>query len=116
MLHAEGAVRVGKFGLLGDRFHLPGMPVVARDVALVVGGVNDVGIGRVRGDVAGLAASDVIPVLPIDRALIATAGDGDCPGILLRAIHAVGYGRVGNDVVELRRGLVVFAGPVLASI
>ncbi len=83
MLQEGSAVSVGKFWLFGDRLHLANVPVVTCDVALVFGGVNNVGIGRIRRDVAGLAPTYVVPVFAIDGALIASAGDGDASGILL---------------------------------
>ena len=45
VLQIRRAVRVGKFRLLGDRLDLPDVPVVARDVSLIVRGVNDIRIG-----------------------------------------------------------------------
>ena len=116
MFHAECAVSVRKFGLLGDRLDLADVAIVAGDVALIVGGVDDVGIGGIGSDVAGFAAADVIPIGAVDGAVVAAAGDGHGAGVLLRAVDAVGHGGVGDHVIELRGGLIVLARPVLAAI
>ena len=101
------AVSVGEFGLLGDRLHLADVPVVARDVALIVGGINDVRVARIGRNVACLAAAHVVPIAAVNRAVVAAAGDRDGAAVLLRPVDAVGRRRVGDDVVELRGRLVV---------
>src|SRR6266446_4011683 len=116
MLQETRAVSVGEFRLLGDRLHLSDMPVVARNVALVVGGINNVWIGRVRRDVAGFASAHVIPIGAVDDAVITAAGDGDRASVLLRAVNAIGRSGVGDDVVELRGWLILFGRPVLAAV
>ena len=62
MLQVGCAVSVGKLRLLGDGFHLPDALIEARNVSLVVGGINDIRVGRIRCDVAGLASANVVPV------------------------------------------------------
>src|SRR6266851_8904927 len=89
MLQKTRPVSVGKLRLLRDRFHLPDAPIITRDVALVFGGVNNVGIGWIRCDVAGFASAHVIPIGAIDDAVIASADNSDGAAILLRAVNAI---------------------------
>ncbi len=79
-------------------------------------GINDVGIGRIRRNVTALAASDFIPILAADHAVIVIALDGDRGIILLRAVDVVRPTIVGNHVVELCRGLVVLCRPSRAAV
>src|SRR5271165_301486 len=89
MLEVGGTVGVGKFRLLSNGFHLPNLLVEARDVSLVIGGINNVRVGGIRRDVARFASAYVIPVCAIDSTVIAAAGDGDRSAVLLRAVHPV---------------------------
>ena len=56
------------FGRFGNGLHLPDVFVEARNVSLIVGGIDDVRVGRIRCDVAGLSTAHVIPVGAVDRA------------------------------------------------
>src|ERR1700722_11852556 len=116
MLKARGAVGIGKLRLLGDRLYLSSVPIVARDIALIVGGINNIGIGWIRSNITRFASTHVIPVGAINRAVIAAAGDGHRAAILLCAINAVRRVVIGDHVIELRCGLVVLARPILATI
>ncbi len=116
MLESSSTVSVRKLRLLGDSLHLPDALVETRDVALVVGGIDNVRVRRIRRDVAGLASAHVIPVGAIDGAVITAAGDGHRTTILLRSVNPVRQSRVGSDVIELCRRLIVFACPILATI
>src|SRR5258707_7693903 len=62
MFKIRSPMRIRKLRLFCDRLHLPDTLVEARDVSLVVGRVNNVGIRRIRSDIAGFAATHVIPV------------------------------------------------------
>ena len=64
-------------GIDADVPGLAGAVVVARDVAAVFAGIDDVGIGRIGGGEAGLAAADGVPVGQGDagrRQAVARAG------------------------------------------
>ena len=58
---------------------LPGAVVVAGDEAEVLPGVDDVGVGRVGGGVAGLAAAHPVPVGQGDPPREAVAGTRAVP-------------------------------------
>ena len=72
---------------------------------------DDVGIVRPHRDVATLAAARLVPLSLGDGAAYREAGDAEGRVVLLRAVDAVGHLRIGGDVVELGRGLVVEGGP-----
>src|SRR5580700_2170682 len=116
MLQASSAATIGNHRLLGDGSHLPDALVEASDVPLIVGGIDDIRVGRKRCDVARLASAHVVPIWAIDGAVVAAADNGYGAAVLLRTINAIGHRIVGGDMVELRRGLVVLARPVFATI
>ena len=102
--------RAPAHGIVGPGIHVLQLAaglVVARDQAVVGAGEDDVGIGRIGNNEAAFAAADRVPVLAIDRATIAAAGDGDGGIVLLRAVDVVAETVVGGNVVELRRRLVI---------
>src|SRR2546428_12147616 len=84
--------------------------------AVGVPAVDDVGVQRVRRDVAALAGAHRGPVADRDLPEIAAARDPGRPRVLLSAIHAVREGVVGDHVVELRGGLVVPAAPWVTAV
>src|SRR3982074_689393 len=90
--------------------------VKARNVALVISGVNNIGIIRIRCDVACFPAAHRIPEVAPDDAVIAAAGDCDRGIILLRTTRSERRPRIGGDVVKLRGRLVIFPRPRLAAI
>ncbi len=100
----------------GDVAELAGVFVIARDVALIIAGVDDQRIARIGRNVAGFAAADGIPILTIDGAIHIAAGNGDGAVVLLRAIDVVREAIICDDVIKLRGGLVVFVGPMSAAI
>src|SRR5207237_5872346 len=63
-----------------------------------------------------LAGPDRRPVAEGDLAVIAAARDPGGAGVLLRPVHPVWELVVRDDVVELRRGLVVPAAPRRAAV
>src|SRR3989442_1191199 len=99
-----------------DVLGLAGALVETGNQALVVAGVNNVGVGRIGRDVARFPTAHRIPVGTIDGAVVAAAGDGDGAVVLLRPVDVVRSAGIGNDVIELRRGLIVLARPSFASI
>src|SRR5207237_1569078 len=66
--------------------------------------------------VAVLFRSDGIPFAKRDLAKITAAGRAGASALLLPAINPIGKLVVGNDVVELRGGLVVPGTPGLAAV
>src|SRR5207249_3674936 len=87
----------------------------AREVA-VAAGIDDVGIVGARRDPAALAAAHLVPILLTDRAPVRTARDAHSAVVLLRAADLVGHVRSGDDVIELRRRLIVLPGPRGAAV
>ena len=107
-----------------DRVHRPGVDgllfaramIVASDLATVRAGIHDLGVRRVGCDVAAFAATHVIPVRAINRAFRAGTGDGHSGVVLLGAVDVIREPVVGNDMVKLRCGLVIHAGPGIAAV
>src|SRR5581483_12415612 len=60
--------------------------------------------------------ADRVPVAGGDLAVVAAAGDPGRPALLLAAVDPVREPVVGDDVVELRRRLVVPTAPGLAAV
>src|SRR5206468_657280 len=85
---------------------LAGADVEPREVA-VAARVHDIGIIGARRDPAALAATHLVPVLFPNRATVGAARDAHGAVVLLRAADLVGRVRGGDDVIELRRRLVV---------
>src|SRR5207302_6215212 len=79
--------------------------------ARALAAVDDLGIERVGGDVAILIGADGMPVAEGDLAIVAAAGDAGGAALLLAAVDPVGNLVIGDDVIELRGGLVVPAAP-----
>src|SRR5690349_4803799 len=107
---------IGQLGNHRDVFHLAGVLVEAGDLALVFAGVDDLRIRRIRSNVAAFAAAHGIPVALADAANGTLAGNAHGSVVLLRAVDVIGKAIVGNDVVELRRWLVILLAPGGAAI
>ena len=90
--------------------------IVARERAHVAAAVGDQRIARINGDRCVLAAGHAVVVAFTDLAIVGPARDGNGGVVLLRAVNAVRELVVGSDVIELRGGLIVDAGPGGASI
>src|SRR6185437_12936832 len=84
---------------------LLGALVETRREALAIG-KDDVGIRRIRRDVAALATTHGVPVLTADHAIVIVTLDGDCAVVLLRAVNVVRPAIVCDAVIKLRGGLV----------
>ena len=82
---------------------LRGRAVEAGDSA----SIYQIGVERIGSDVAVFLDAYRVPVAKGDGAIVAAAGDTNAAAFLLSAVHPVGKLIVGNDVVELRGGLVV---------
>ena len=93
-----------------------GSVVKAGDQPAIGSGVNDFRIPGIRCDVAALAATDHVPVLPADDAIVITARDRNGGIVLLRAIDAVRPVIVDGHVIELRGRLIVRLGPRPAAV
>ena len=99
-----------------DALGLTGAAIEAREDGPLVVGVNDVGVARVRDDVAAFTAADGIPVAAIDEAAVAARANADGGIILLGAIEAVEKIIVRGDVIKLRGWLIALRGPVFSAI
>src|SRR5690242_1800271 len=86
------------------------------DAAVGVPTVDDVGIERVGGQVAALTRAHGRPVAEGDLPVVTPARDRGGARVLLRAVHTVREGVVGDHVVKLGRGLVVPAAPRTAAV
>src|SRR5205807_5475058 len=93
------------------RPRLPRAPVEAGDVPAVAAREHHVGIILARRDPAALAAAHLVPVLVGDPQPVGAARDADRAVVLLRTAQPVREVGGRDDVVELRRGLVVQGGP-----
>ena len=116
MVEPARAARIAQFRRHGDVLDLVRAPVEARDVALIVAGIHNVRVGWIGRNIACFPAPDGVPIVAANLAAIAAAGNGHGGIILLRAVDVVRGPRVGDDVVELRGGLVVLARPRIAAI
>ena len=90
-----------------DLHDLTGPAVVSRELAAV----DDVGVQRVRRNVAVLLDADGMPFAKRDAAVVAAALHARRAALLLPAADAIGKRVVGADVVELRGRLVVPRAP-----
>ena len=95
---------------------LLGAGVPPGDPAAEAGTVDDVRIVRIGNDVVALVPADGAPVALGDRAVVGAAGDAHRAAVLLAGVDAVGEAVVGRQVIELRRRLVVPAGPGPAGV
>src|SRR5207302_5859468 len=95
-----------------DLIRLAGAAVVSAQFAAV----DDVGVERIRGDVAVLLYGDRMPLAERDAAVVSTARHARGSTLLLAAAHAIRKRAVGADVVELRRRLVVPGAPALTAV
>src|SRR3984893_10595235 len=103
-------------GMYRDVAQVAGAMIVARHLAAVGIRVDDLRVAWIGRDVATFAATHLIPVLPADDAFVVAAGDGDRGVVLLGAVDAIGPVIVHDDVIELRRWLVVLLSPAVAAI
>jgi hypothetical protein len=110
------ATCIREFGPYRNALDLVRAPVKARDVALIVAGIHNVRVEWRGRNISRFSAPDGIPFVAANRAVIAAAGNRDGGIILLCAIDVVRRPRIRDDVVELRRRLVVFTCPGLAAI
>src|SRR5689334_7554600 len=78
--------------------------------------INDVWIERIGRDVRIFVGSDGMPVMEGDLAIVATAQRAGRAALLLATVHPVWVLIVGDDVVELRRGLVVPGAPSASTV
>src|ERR1039457_5424441 len=91
---------------------LAGVAIELRTLAAV----NQIGMQRIGRHVAVFFYAHRGPVAKGDFAEVAAAGGADRAAFLLSAIDPVGKLVVGDDVIELRRRLVVPGAPGLAAI
>ncbi len=99
-----------------DVAHLLRAVVVARDLAAVLAGVDDVGVLRIDGHPAAFPAAGRVPVLRVDRVAGDRARNADVAVVLLRAIDPVRELIVRRDPIELRRRLIVLRRPGLSAV
>ena len=99
-----------------DHPDLAALVVVPEESAAGIGGVDDVRVGGLDGHLAALRQADGVAVVPRDDPLDRAAGNADGAVVLLRAVDAVGRLVVGDDGVQLGRGLVVYGAPRIAAV
>ncbi len=116
VLHIGGGPADGIHGPGIHGLSFAGMVIVAGDLPTVRPCVHDFGIRGIGSDVAAFAAPDVVPIWSVDCAIGASAGDAHGGVVLLRAVNVIRKAIVGGDVIKLRGGLVVNAGPALRAV
>ena len=89
-----------------------GIPVEPRQLAAV----DQVGVQRVRRDVAVLLGAHRVPFADGDLPVVAAARHAGGARLLLPAVHPVGEAVVRRDVIELRGRLVVPGAPLRAAV
>src|SRR5581483_1681954 len=100
----------------GDIARLARAVIVARDVALVVARVDDIGIIWPDRDIAAFATTDIVPIGLRNARPGRAIGHADGGVVLLRPVDAVGNLVIRRDMVELGRGLIIWGRPALAAI
>src|SRR5277367_5756537 len=95
-----------------DVLGLAGEHIEARGFAAV----NQIGMQRVGRDVSIFFGADRMPIAKSDFAPVAAAGGAGGAAFLLAAVYPVGKLIVGDEVVELRAGLVVPTAPGFAAV
>jgi len=78
--------------------------------------VDQIGMQGIGRDVAVFFDADGGPIAKGDFAEVAAAGGADGAAFLLASVDPVGKLVVGDDVIELRGGLVVPGAPGLAAV
>src|SRR5262249_32366832 len=89
--------------------------VIARDLAAVRPGVDDLRIARVGSDVSTLTSAYRIPAGTVDAAA-SRATDPDGCVVLFRPVDPIGEAFVGLGVLELGRRLVHWRCPARAAV
>src|SRR5580692_6582250 len=95
-----------------DVLRLAGNHVEARGFAAV----DQIGMQRIGRHVSIFFGADRMPIAKSDFSPVAAAGDSGRATFLLSAVYPVGKWIVGNDVIELRGGLVVPGAPGFAAV
>src|ERR1700722_1405556 len=89
---------------------LPGDPIVSGDVG-ASRAINNIWIHGIRNGISVLDGADRMPIAKSNFAIVASAGNADGAAILLSATHAIRESVIGNDVINLRGGLVIPGTP-----
>ena len=103
-------------GVRRNHLRLTSAAIIAEELSICPAAIDDVGIRRIRRNVAALAGACGMPVAESDSAVIAAAENKDAAAILLRAINVVREIIVNRHVIELRRGLVIPTAPGMARV
>ena len=109
---AQKSVLPGAQDLRRDVLHLARVHIEPRSLAAV----DEIRMKRIGRDVAILFNTDSTPVAESDRAVIAATLHARRAALLLPAVNPVRKLIVSDDVIELRRRLVVPGAPRLATI
>src|SRR5262249_3529377 len=109
---AQETILTAARGFGRDVLRLTGRPIVLRALAAV----GDVRIRGVGGAVPVLSTAAVCQIAVGVRALLAPRGSPGRAALLLPAVDPVRPAVVGDDVIHLRRRLVVPTAPRLAAV
>src|SRR6185312_7873527 len=90
--------------------------VQAAQIAVVVAPIDDIGVQRVRYDIAGFETGGGFPVALGNARTTRSASDAHAGIVLLRTEDTIRKSIVGRHPVDLRRGLIVQRAPVLAAV
>ncbi len=89
--------------------------VIARDLAAIRTGIDNLGIARIRRNVAALTSAYGVPACAVNTAR-RCAGNRHRRVVLLRSIEVIRETVVSDHVIELRRRLVPLIRPTCAAV
>src|SRR5437762_2800671 len=97
-------------------FYLTTSGIETIEVAAGAAAIDDKRIRRIGKNVTAFTRAHRMPIAKSNEAIVASADNRCSPAVLLRAVDPVRKLIVDGDVVELRRRLVVPAGPGASTI
>src|SRR5579875_775438 len=100
----------------GDIVRLLRAMVIAREITLVVARIHDIRVIGAHRNITALAAAYIVPIYLCDTGQRRATGQTDARVILLAAVHAVGYLRIGGHVIKFCGGLIILGRPARTAV